>query len=80
MQLVWSRLPGEPSSLRSLIPTRRDAAENNKYVEEETARPSRFIGDSSPIGNVLQTLRGKGTPCEGASPLPALLVKEVKKR
>jgi hypothetical protein len=30
---------------------RQYAAENNRYVEKETPRHSRFIGNSSPLGN-----------------------------
>jgi hypothetical protein len=43
----WSNLYDR----RSKVPTDGNAAENNKYVEKETSRASRFIADSSPAGN-----------------------------
>src|SRR5829696_1530058 len=51
MQLVRARLTEKPHSLRSSLPTRINAAKNNRYIEKETPRPSRFIADSSPAGN-----------------------------
>src|SRR5829696_4312905 len=45
MQLVRARLTEKPHSLRSSLPTRRNAAENNRYVEKETPDPQ----DSSRI-------------------------------
>jgi hypothetical protein len=71
MQLVRLRLTGKQHAPRDLLPTRKNVAENNKYVEKETPRASKFIGDSSPISTMLQPLRGKGTSREGAGPLPA---------
>jgi hypothetical protein len=54
MWLLRSPPTGQPllcEPLRTLLPTRKNVAENNKYVEKETPRPSRFIADSSPTGN-----------------------------
>ena len=43
---------GQLRSLRSSLPTCRNAVGNNKYVEKTTPRPSAFIADSSQFASV----------------------------
>src|SRR5215204_596075 len=69
MQLVRARLTEKPHSLRSSLPTRRNAAENNRYVEKETPRPSRFIADSSPAGNKADVREHEAKQHGGIAPL-----------
>src|SRR5215204_7104947 len=51
---------GQLRSLRSSLPTCRNAAENNKYVEKTTPRLSAFIADSSPIASVVALYNSAG--------------------
>jgi hypothetical protein len=64
------RRTGQPRSLRRSRSTRKYFRKNRK----KAPTPSKFIGNSSAISNVVQTLRGNRTPREGAGPLPALLL------
>src|SRR5215204_6037476 len=38
-------------SVRSWLPTLKNAAKNKKYLGKKMPRPSKFIADSSPLGN-----------------------------
>jgi hypothetical protein len=66
MQPLRSRLTGEPRSLRSWLPTRKNISETTKISEKRRPMPSKFIGNSSAISTMLQRSRGKGPPCESA--------------
>jgi hypothetical protein len=49
MRILRSPLTGKPPPVRSSLPIRRKASENNKKFEELTPTPSKFIVDSSPF-------------------------------